>query len=43
MKDLLTGSEIAGLLARRDVIVEHFNGLVASQGEKAAICGRAGH
>lgn len=43
MKDLLTGSEISGLLARRDVIVEHFNGLIASQGAKAAICSREGH
>lgn len=43
MKDLLTGSEISGLLARRDVIVEHFNGLIASQGDKAAICARPGH
>jgi hypothetical protein len=43
MKDLLTGSEISGLLARRDVIVEHFNGLIASQGEKAAVCDRPGH
>lgn len=43
MKDLLTGAEISGLLARRDLIVEHFNGLIASQGEKAAICSREGH
>ena len=43
MKGLLTKSEIKGLLARRDKIVEFFDREIASKGEEAVLCNRPGH
>ena len=37
MKDLLTDSQIAGMLARRDLIVRHFDAQIASRGEAAVL------
>jgi len=39
MEDLLTGSQIETILARRDLIVEHFDSLIESRGEGAVIHG----
>ena len=43
MDGLLTRPQIAGLLARRDIIVEYFDGEIAKKGEAAVICDLAGH
>ncbi len=43
MKGLLTKTEIKGLLARRDKIVEFFDREIASKGEAAVLCSRPGH
>ena len=37
MGDLLREDEIEGLLARRDLILDHFNRLIAEQGEAAVL------
>jgi hypothetical protein len=36
-------SEIRALLARRDLILKHFDGLIATRGEAAIICDKPGH
>ena len=41
--DVLRSSEIKGLLARRDEIVEHFQKLIADRGEAQVICSLPGH
>ena len=40
---LLEKPQIEGILARRDKIVEHFDGLIASRTEAAVICDKPGH
>jgi hypothetical protein len=41
--DVLRPNEIEGLLARRDVILAHFDQQIAQQGESSVICDQAGH
>lgn len=43
MKDLLTKSEMKGILARRDKIVDFFEREIAAKGERAVLCDRPGH
>jgi hypothetical protein len=39
MDDLLSGSQIDAILSRRDLIIEHFDSLIATRGEGLAIRG----
>ena len=43
MEGLLSKSEMKGLLARRDKIVQFFEREIAAKGEEAVLCNRPGH
>ena len=43
MDGLLTKSQIEGILARRDLILQYFDGEIAQQGEASVICDLPGH
>jgi len=43
LSQVLRDSEIEGLLARRDKIIQHFDKAIAGQGKHAAVCSIEGH
>ena len=43
MDGLLTKSQIEGILARRDLILQYFDGEIAQKGEVSVICDLPGH
>ena len=43
LADVLTEGERRGLLARKDKIVSHFDGLIAQKGERGVLCSLPGH
>ncbi len=43
MDGVLTKSQIEGILARRDLILEYFDGEIAQKGEASVICDLPGH
>lgn len=43
LSDVLTKSEIRGLIARRDELVEYFDAAIAERGRDAVVCSKPGH